>query len=86
MGILSWIVFGLLAGAVAKLILPGSDPGGFLVTMLIGVVGGVLGGWISTAFGGSGISGFDLSSFVWAVIGTLILLVVYRFILHRTRA
>lgn len=86
MGVLSWIVFGLLAGAIAKFILPGSDPGGIVVTMLIGVVGGVLGGWISTSFGGSGISGFDLSSFVWAVIGTVILLVGYRFVFHRTRA
>ncbi len=86
MGILAWIVFGLLAGAIAKFILPGSDPGGIIVTMLIGVVGGVLGGWISSAFGGSGVSGFNLSSFVWAVIGTLVLLLVYRFVFHRSRA
>lgn len=86
MGILAWIVFGLLAGAVAKFILPGSDPGGIIVTMLIGVVGGVLGGWISSALGGSGVSGFNLSSFVWAVIGTLVLLVVYRLVFHRSRA
>lgn len=86
MGILAWIVFGLLAGAIAKFILPGSDPGGIIVTMLIGVVGGVLGGWISSAFGGSGVSGFNLSSFVWAVIGTLVLLVVYRLVFHRSRA
>lgn len=86
MGILAWIVFGLLAGAIAKFILPGSDPGGIIVTMLIGVVGGVLGGWISSALGGSGVSGFNLSSFVWAVIGTLVLLVVYRLVFHRSRA
>lgn len=86
MGILAWIVFGLLAGAVAKFILPGSDPGGIIVTMLIGVVGGVLGGWISSVFGGSGVSGFNLSSFIWAVVGTLILLLVYRFVFHRSRA
>ncbi len=86
MGILSWILFGLLAGAIAKFILPGSDPGGIIVTMIIGVVGGVVGGWLSSAFGGSGVTGFNVSSFIWAVIGTLVLLVIYRFVFHRARA
>lgn len=86
MGIFSWILFGLLAGAIAKFILPGSDPGGIIVTMIIGVVGGVVGGWLSSAFGGSGVTGFNVSSFIWAVIGTLVLLVIYRFVFHRARA
>lgn len=87
MGILSWIVFGLIAGAIAKFILPGKDPGGILVTIVIGIVGGLLGGWLaSSVFGSTGVSGFNLMSFVWAVIGSLILLIIYRFIFHRARA
>lgn len=87
MGILTWIVFGLLAGAVAKFILPGKDPGGILVTMLIGVIGGLFGGWLgSTLFGAEGVTGFNLTSFLWAVIGSLVLLLIYRFIFHRAKA
>ncbi|MEV0051163.1 GlsB/YeaQ/YmgE family stress response membrane protein [Saccharopolyspora shandongensis] len=87
MGILSWILFGLIAGAVAKFILPGRDPGGIIVTIVIGIVGGLLGGWIATGVaGGAGVTGFNLMSFVWAVIGSVILLLIYRLIFHRTRA
>jgi uncharacterized membrane protein YeaQ/YmgE (transglycosylase-associated protein family) len=82
-GILSWVLFGLIAGAVAKLILPGKDPGGVIVTILIGVVGGFLGGWLSSLFGGSGITGFNVFSFIWAVVGALILLLLYRLIVRR---
>ncbi|MEV6229008.1 GlsB/YeaQ/YmgE family stress response membrane protein [Saccharopolyspora shandongensis] len=86
MGILSWILFGLIAGAIAKFILPGKDPGGIIVTILIGIAGGLLGGWLgSSVFGSAGISGFNLMSFVWAVIGALILLAVYRLAFHKTR-
>ena len=84
MGILSWILFGLIAGAIAKLIMPGRDPGGFIVTILVGIVGGLLGGWLgSSVFGGSGVSGFNAMSFIWAVIGSLILLGIYRLVVHR---
>jgi uncharacterized membrane protein YeaQ/YmgE (transglycosylase-associated protein family) len=83
-GILSWIVFGLIAGALAKFIMPGRDPGGIIVTILIGVVGGLLGGWLgSSVFGGTGVTGFNLMSFVWAVIGSLVLLILYRLFFHR---
>lgn len=86
MGILSWIVFGLIAGAIAKFILPGKDPGGILLTIVIGIVGGLLGGWLgSSVFGSTGVSGFNLMSFVWAVVGSLILLVIYRLIFNRAR-
>ncbi|MGJ7908251.1 GlsB/YeaQ/YmgE family stress response membrane protein [Actinopolyspora sp. H202] len=86
MSILSWILFGLIAGAVAKLILPGKDPGGIIVTIIIGVVGGLLGGWLgSSFFGGGGISGFNLASFGWAVLGSLILLLLYRLVFHKSR-
>ncbi|QIZ39958.1 GlsB/YeaQ/YmgE family stress response membrane protein [Saccharopolyspora sp. ASAGF58] len=87
MGILSWILFGLIAGAIAKFILPGRDPGGIIVTIVIGIVCGLLGGWISTRLaGGAGVTGFNAMSFVWAVIGSLVLLLLYRLIFHRTHA
>jgi uncharacterized membrane protein YeaQ/YmgE (transglycosylase-associated protein family) len=78
MGIIAWIVFGLLAGWVAKLLMPGKDPGGCIVTMLIGVAGAVLGGFIGTMLGWGGIEGFDLRSFLLAVGGAILLLLLYR--------
>ena len=78
MGIISWIVFGLIAGVVAKLIMPGKDPGGMIITSLIGIAGGVLGGAISTWLGYGDVEGFDLRSFATAVGGALILLLGYR--------
>ncbi|MFF9408475.1 GlsB/YeaQ/YmgE family stress response membrane protein [Streptomyces anandii] len=80
MGIIAWILIGLLAGAIAKLLLPGKDPGGIIVTMLIGIVGGLLGGWLGKViFGVDSIDGFfDLSTWIAAIVGSLILLVLYR--------
>lgn len=87
MSILSWVIFGLIAGAIAKFIMPGRDPGGVIVTILIGVGGGLLGGWLgTTVFSNSGVTGFNISSFVWAVIGSLILLLIYRLLFNRSRA
>ena len=63
MGIIAWIIFGLIAGAVAKLLMPGKDPGGIIVTIVIGILGAVLGGFISTALGMGTVSGFNLGSF-----------------------
>lgn len=78
MGLLSWIVFGLIAGAIAKLLMPGKDPGGCIVTMAIGVVGALLGGFLATMLGFGGISGFDLRSMLIAILGAMILLAIYR--------
>lgn len=78
MGILAWVVFGLIAGAIAKAIHPGPDPGGWIVTMLIGVVGAFIGGLIGHGLFGVGVSGFNLHSFLLAVAGAVILLVLYR--------
>ena len=78
MGILSWIVFGLIAGALAKLIMPGDDPGGVIVTIIIGIVGAVIGGFIAVQLGWGDVSGFDVRSFVIAIAGALILLFGYR--------
>lgn len=78
MGILSWVIFGLIAGMLAKFIMPGDDPGGCIVTSLIGIAGAVVGGWVGTLVGFGTVSGFDLRSFAIAVVGTLLLLGVYR--------
>ena len=79
MGILSWLLMGLITGVLAKFIMPGKDPGGFIVTILIGIAGAFVGGFISSKFLGYGtVSGFDLHSLLIAVGGALVLLVVYR--------
>lgn len=78
MGILAWIVFGLIAGAVAKLIMPGDDPGGFFITILIGIVGALVGGFLGALLGVGGISGFNFGSFLIAIAGSLLLLFTYR--------
>lgn len=78
MGIFAWIVFGLIAGALAKWIMPGKDPGGMIVTMLIGIAGAVVGGFIGNFLGFGGISGFDLRSMLIAIGGALLLLFLYR--------
>jgi uncharacterized membrane protein YeaQ/YmgE (transglycosylase-associated protein family) len=78
MGILTLLVIGLLAGLVAKLVLPGRDPGGLVVTMVIGVVGAFVGGLLSSALGFGGLSGFNLRTFVIAVIGSILLLLIWR--------
>jgi uncharacterized membrane protein YeaQ/YmgE (transglycosylase-associated protein family) len=83
MGFLSWIVFGLIAGGLAKMIMPGKDPGGCLVTILIGIVGAVIGGFIATRLGYGGITGFNLGSMLLAVLGAVILLIIYRMIARR---
>lgn len=80
MGILSWILFGLIAGALAKWIMPGDDPGGCIVTIIIGIVGAFVGGYVGTLMGLGTVSGFDIRSFFIAVVGAIILLAGYRMI------
>ena len=74
MGILSWIVLGLVVGALAKWIMPGPDPGGMVVTILIGVAGALVGGFLGSLVGLGSVTGFDLGSLVLAVGGALLLL------------
>jgi uncharacterized membrane protein YeaQ/YmgE (transglycosylase-associated protein family) len=83
MGILAWIVVGLIAGALAKLIMPGDDPGGIIVTMLIGIVGAFVGGFVVNLFGGAGVSGFNIWSILVATLGAIILLAIYRLVAPR---
>ncbi|MGV2855170.1 GlsB/YeaQ/YmgE family stress response membrane protein [Glutamicibacter sp. AGC13] len=86
MDILSWIVLGLIAGAIAKAIKPGEQGGGRLATLLLGVVGAIVGGWIGSAVFGEGVDQFwSLSSWVLAIGGSLIVLVI-RGLLTRKRA
>ena len=87
MNLLAWFVFGLIAGAIAKLVVPGRDPGGWIVTMLLGIVGAFVGGWIGArVWGSEGITGFDLHSFGLAVLGAGVLLVLYRIFFPGRRA
>ncbi|EDQ9823991.1 GlsB/YeaQ/YmgE family stress response membrane protein [Salmonella enterica subsp. enterica serovar Anatum] len=79
MGIIAWIIFGLIAGVIAKLLMPGRDGGGFILTCILGIVGAVVGGWLATMFGiGGSISGFILHSFLVAVVGAIVVLVIFR--------
>jgi uncharacterized membrane protein YeaQ/YmgE (transglycosylase-associated protein family) len=78
MGIISWIVFGLVAGIFAKFLMPGDDPGGFLKTTAIGVVGALVGGFIATRIGFGNVTGFNLRSFAIAIAGSLLVLWGYR--------
>jgi uncharacterized membrane protein YeaQ/YmgE (transglycosylase-associated protein family) len=81
MGIIGWIVLGLLAGAIAKLILPGDDPGGFIVTTLIGIAGAIVGGLIASALDiGSIDEFFDIGTWLIAIGGALLLLLLYRLV------
>ncbi|MEB3366878.1 GlsB/YeaQ/YmgE family stress response membrane protein [Saccharopolyspora mangrovi] len=84
MGIIGWIVLGLIVGAIAKLIMPGKDPGGILVTMLLGVVGAFLGGLLGKWIFGTGLNEFwSLQTWILAIVGSLIVLGVYRVIVGR---
>lgn len=78
MGIISWIVLGLIVGALAKWIMPGRDPGGILVTIGIGIAGAFVGGFLSSLLGVGSVTGFNPGSLVTATLGALLLLFAYR--------
>lgn len=77
MGILSWILVGLVAGMLAKWIMPGDQKAGFFVTMALGIVGGLVGGFVMSLINGEGVSGFNLQTLLVATLGALIVLFVY---------
>ena len=81
MGILGWILFGLIVGALAKLVMPGRDPGGIIVTMLLGIAGAVLGGFVGRALGLYGPG--EAAGFIMSFIGAVVLLVIYRMMVRR---
>ena len=84
MGILAWIGFGLIAGAIAKFIMPGKDPGGCLGTVVIGILGAVIGGFVGSELLDIGsVTGFNLRSFGIAILGAIILLTLYRLFIHK---
>lgn len=83
LGILGWIVFGLIAGFVAKLLMPGRDPGGFIVTILLGVAGAVLGGYLGQALGFYREG--EPAGFLMSVIGAVLLLAIYRMFMRPKR-
>ena len=89
MGIIAFIILGLIAGAIAKALLPGDDPGGFIVTTIIGVIGALLGGFIAAAlFDAHPLDEFfDISTWLTAIVGAIVLLLIYRVAVgRRTRA
>lgn len=81
MAILSWIIFGLVVGIIAKLLMPGRDPGGFIITMLLGIAGALIGGFIGRAMGfyGQGQS----AGWLMSILGAIILLALYRMLVRR---
>jgi len=80
MGILSWIVMGLIVGMLAKFIMPGKDPGGCIITILIGIAGAFVGGFIASRLGLGSVTGFDIRSILVAIGGAVVLLILYRVI------
>jgi uncharacterized membrane protein YeaQ/YmgE (transglycosylase-associated protein family) len=83
MGILSWILFGLVIGIIAKLLMPGRDPGGFIVTILLGIAGALLGGFLGQAMGLYGPG--ESAGWIVSILGAVVLLAIYRMTL-RSRA
>ena len=80
MGVIAWIVLGLIAGAIAKLLMPGRDPGGFFITIIIGIVGAVIGGWMGSVLGWGPVTGINLPSLGIAILGSIVLLIIYRMV------
>jgi uncharacterized membrane protein YeaQ/YmgE (transglycosylase-associated protein family) len=81
MGVIGWIIFGLIVGAIAKLLMPGRDPGGFIVTILLGIVGALLGGFLGRALGWYREG--EPAGFLMSLVGAVILLAIYRMAIGR---
>lgn len=78
MSILTWLVVGLIAGLLAKYVVPGEGPGGILGDIIVGIIGAFIGGWVFNAFGRGGVTGFNLWSILVAFVGSVILLFIIR--------
>jgi uncharacterized membrane protein YeaQ/YmgE (transglycosylase-associated protein family) len=83
MSLLAWIVVGLIAGALAKMVVPGEGPGGLIGDIIVGIVGAFIGGWIFNYFGHAGVSGLNLGSIGVAFVGAVVLLIILRLISGR---
>jgi uncharacterized membrane protein YeaQ/YmgE (transglycosylase-associated protein family) len=84
MNIIAWILVGLIGGALAKFLLPGNDPGGILLTIVLGIAGALLGGFLSVALGiGNGVDDFDIGTIVLAIAGSILILLGYRVVASR---
>jgi len=87
MGILGFLILGLIAGAIAKALIPGRQGGGWLITLLLGVVGAILGGWLGSVLFGVGLENFwSLQTWIVAIVGSVIVLLIYGLIMGRRRA
>ena len=87
MGIIGWIVLGLLAGAIAKAIMPGAQGGGWLITMVLGIVGALLGGFIGSAVFGIGLDTFfSIQTWIVAILGSLVVLLIWGLVAKNRRA
>lgn len=87
MGILGFLVLGLIAGAIAKAILPGTQGGGWVMTLVLGVVGALLGGWIGSMFFEGGLANFfEIRTWLLSILGSLVVLVVYGFLAKRSHS
>ena len=81
MNIIAWIIVGLVAGAIAKMLMPGDDPGGIIITILLGIAGAIVGGFIAVALNlSNGVDDFDIGTIVLAVLGAMLLLFGYRMV------
>jgi uncharacterized membrane protein YeaQ/YmgE (transglycosylase-associated protein family) len=86
MGILGWIVLGLIAGAIAKAVLPGTQGGGWIITLLLGVVGALLGGFLGSAIFGIGLETFwSLQTWLVAIAGSIVVLLIYGLVTRGSR-
>ena len=81
MGILSWILFGLVVGVIAKLLMPGRDPGGFIITILLGIAGALIGGFVGRALGFYGEN--QGAGWIMSILGAIVLLALYRMMVRR---
>ena len=78
MGIFSWIILGLIVGIIAKFLMPGKDPGGFFITIILGIAGAFVGGFIGSTLGLGSVTGFDIRSLLIAIGGSILVLIIYR--------
>ena len=86
MGIIAWIILGLAAGAIAKAILPGTQGGGWVITLILGVVGALLGGFLASAIFGVGLEGFfDITTWLLAIGGAIVVLLIYGLVTRGSR-